>query len=864
MFLDSGYLLKLLQLALSGNLMSFPEDIEEFINESAESVGITLRFSIHSGLSSQLKFLIICYTLALRFDLSEINEDSKAEDMAEKLFFIACSDTCDNDYDFSNLLVGYQVETKGKEKALIITISSGDILWLHERIPFYRGDSWDNSMLSSDYSLRDKFIFDSLIINQRLPMKKNISFSSKKRQEILKKPRLSSSMVGEDSLSEKDIDDILLEDALKENHNEKDNVVKEELPLSLPKVTVKQFDWNDLLESLLGQKLEQFFDGIIIQNHIFSPFRQTFLHLLSDSSSFYCTEDEIANSTSPLKNIVSLNNIENILEELAFSQNRMDTQQFRQITIGFKALTGLKLDVKVSVSNIVNKFLNYRKQSNSKEIERIMDRLEGLISSKASKLERGVYVLVQMLIDPEIPEDVVIKKFDSFFNQYQSEQEEILRKLKQIFLIQLNYSPVPVQIEFSLENTDNNSIIFSKAGSSLKHLLLLIVTVHRRYGGCIILDQPEIFLSLQQQSQFRQYLSSYMKTNSLILITYSAEMLPGDCIYSCIRFNRNSNNTIQLSKYLSGKTNQLHCGDSFIMCSTIKELLFSKKILIVDNIASVRVLEALFSLLETDPEMIHILESSLNRSGLSLDISKLLSWKVIDSTSITDVHPSVITYGFNIPSLILSSIVTTASGNALTREIAQACPAFQYLRQVYGDNLVNDTLNSIFQAVEGVRGTLQRLNLQKHEELRAGEKTLLSGLEDELRPQLNLLEGQLQKNMQETLSKYNIHYWENTIGHMIAKTQTATETLFSAWLKHPLAESYDEDDAYAIYSQQWLRDLETNTIQANLTWRYLPLIAIKSAVRLLITEENEEFLHFCDVLGSDPNYIEMTPQLIKL
>eukprot|EP00012_Vannella_robusta_P004435 CAMPEP_0206192362 /NCGR_PEP_ID=MMETSP0166-20121206/5915_1 /ASSEMBLY_ACC=CAM_ASM_000260 /TAXON_ID=95228 /ORGANISM="Vannella robusta, Strain DIVA3 518/3/11/1/6" /LENGTH=124 /DNA_ID=CAMNT_0053608847 /DNA_START=111 /DNA_END=482 /DNA_ORIENTATION=- len=121
-------------------------------------------------------------------------------------------------------------------------------------------------------------------------------------------------------------------------------------------------------------------------------------------------------------------------------------------------------------------------------------------------------------------------------------------------------------------------------------------------------------------------------------------------------------------------------------------------------------------------------------------------------------------------------------------------------------------LQEIFRDVEGLRGTLQQLDLQKAQQLRQGEQSRLQELENQLKPELNILEAKLQTNISSVLSEYGMFSWENGVGHMIAKTPESVKRLFLAWSQLPFAKNEDLSDAVKDQSraQQWMRSLEAN------------------------------------------------------
>lgn len=877
--------------------------LENFCNHKDQPAEITLRFKIPNSLVPKFKLLFICYTLGLRFELINITKES-AKILMERIKSLI---TQENDSlpngkveNFTTLTVSYQIDSSSSGRFLAIVISSSDLLWLHERIPF---ENKDSKIVSADYALRDKFIFDSFLIKY-IPMKKNMSFKSSKSSKVqIKPPPQQKEEINSNSSKLSLNKEIKPQPKSEEQEPESSNVEEEnknEKPSrksSLAEHLIQPFSWDLLFESPL-KLLHNDLSPLKIKDNQISPFRHTFQTLLADSASFFSSSEfPLVLGGLARCNIISMNNIEYFYENMITSGSLADLHQIQQIDTGFKTLLGYTVNIKISLKRTVDFFLNLRNQReiNSQHIDIIKRNSNQLLIDSVNNsnkiiadednIDKKIWHYIQLLLDSDIDGTIVHKKFKSLFSD--GNCEVIIQKLSRVFRLPLfvsnsykppsndhhlshnNHHHQAVDIQFIKCDDVTNIIPFNESGSSLKQILLILSCIHRRGGGTFFIDQPENFLSLHLQNQIRRYIMQQLASKHCFFITGSPNFLPEDCLQNVVHIQEISPRKLLFTKFIEKskieRTSKIdNILNDILLDPKIRSLLFSDKILMADGGANLRIINGLYSLIENDPTIVDTLERKLNSNGLALDIDNLLGWSVINTKAVSGIHPLTITFGYQIPSLVVSSTNNASiAGQPLSRELVQVSPAFSHISQVFGEEERDEILIDAFRDVEGLRGTLQQLGLTKGQQLRKGEQSRMQELENQLRPELNMLENKLPGNISAALNEFGIYSWENGIGHMIAKTPKAASILFSAYSKNSNSNIDKEVVNDQSQAQQWLHSIEADPLQCDLIWRNLPLSAIKKVVKSLISEENEEFLQFCSILSRKATPLDKVPLIFS-
>lgn len=893
-------LLSLLQVALSGRLFDEPRRYLDFCDVQApaqlaesEERALTVHFGVAPALLKKLKLLFVCYTLSLRFELESVSA-TNAPSMIKNILEVVRTQSADQDSLFANLAVSYRLRREGDELFLCITVFSDDLVWLHDKLPLREGaimssaapPTQEEAAAYTDFALRSKFIFDSLLV-KLISMKANLSFRSgeKRVTKTEAKPRMVPQSTTPPSsplahpakkparaTSEEHIKPSTRPAPPSEDDDRDGADVPEHSAPAVPSVPdvrqVQPFTWNTLLESPLS--------GIVSHLQPFqvadqgrSPFQSVFAALFNHAATFMSYDvfrHAMPSDTDPEHtNIVSEDNVGEILDDMMNSGSPSSAFQLQQIKEAIQMVLGYSLQVKISLARVLRRFFRARHMTKMPlPLKRILSGADLLLdpslcdSTESRAMHKKLWFLCQLLPDPEFPPELVSTKFLDFLAEF--EGQGAVQKLEDLFKVPLVVADtMDIQIAF-VRGGEHAPIAWADASSTFRHILLLLTAVHRKSGGSFILDQPESFLSPALQHQISRHLLQQLSAKTMLVVTNAPSFLSTDCLQTTVRLCSDATRgSTRLARFQAGSMPT----SMRVVDPELRGLLFAQKVLLVDGVSNLRLVNGLHALLESEPDVIDTLESKLNRHGLSLDIKRLLNWTVINAQAAAGLHPYVVAYGYQIPALMISSRATAkVAGHSLSRETAQNSAAFQYIQQVYGESKMMDLLQELFREVEGLRGTMQKLNLQKGQQLRSGEKSLLQTLEDQLRPELNAAEANLHVMINNELATYSLFTWENGAGNMVAKTPRAAQKLYTAWENLVGAGQKEESKDYK-RAQQWLCDMEEESAQGNQVWRFLPLSAISAAVRLLITEANEEFLRFCASLSRQPDLVALPPHLLR-
>jgi len=886
-------LLSLLQVALSGRLFEDPQQFLNFCDvrhasqlEENDERALTVHFEVAPALLKKLKLLFVCYTLSLRFDLESISA-TNAPSTIKNILEVVRNQSQEQDNSFAHLAVSYRLRQEANQLFLCITVFSDDLVWLHDKLPLQEETIATSSSPSTqeepaaytDFALRSKFLFDSLLVKM-ISMKANLSFRSgeKRVTKTEAKPRMHPQSTTPPSSPLVQKVEKPVRATSEEQIKPSTRVMKEEeqehstpaVP-TVPDVRkVQPFSWNTLLDSPLAGIVSHL-QPLQVADQGRSPFQSVFVSMLNHAATFMSYDT--FRRTLPAEvdpgqtNIVAEENVGEILDDMMNSGSPSAAFQLQQIKEAIQMFLGHSLQVKISLARVLQRFFRARDMTVMPlPLKRILSGADFLLepsmsdSTDSKSMNKKLWFLCQLLPDPEFAPTLVYDKFAAFLAEY--EGQGALQKLEDLFKVPLVISSSSeIEITFVRGGTQP-PIAWGDASSTFRHILLLLTAVHRKSGGSFILDQPECFLSPSVQQQISRHLLQQLSAKTMIVVTNSPSFLSTDCLRTAVRLcNDPTHGTTRLNRFQAGGS--MTSQKMVVVDPQVRNLLFSQKVLLVDGMSNLRLVNGLHALLENEPDVIDTLENKLNRHGLSLDIKRLLNWTIVNTQAAAGLHPYVVAYGYRIPALMVSSRATAkVAGHSLSRDTAQNSAAFQYIQQVYGESKMMDLLQELFREVEGLRGTMQKLNLQKGQQLRSGEKSRLQTLEDQLRPELNAAEANLHVMINTELAKYSLFTWENGAGNMVAKTPRAAQKLYTAWENLVGAGQKEESRDYK-RAQQWLCDMEEESQQGNQVWRFLPLPAISAAVRLLITEANEEFLRFCASLSRQPDLVSQPPHLLR-
>ena len=836
----------------------------------------------------KLKLLYVCYTLALRFDLKTVTESTADSIIKNILEGLKVPSKKEKESSFTGLSVSYKVtREEAKGPLLEVMVRSGDLVWLYQRLPLSEGGRNTPGpaipSISTDFAIRDRFLYDSMIV-QHVSMKAGLTFKStngkmrvpiepvaesKPTPSLMQEAKPPPSSANQEAKPlpqnagfdgpEEDFPLTIRSSSQEEISEPKESAdpFSETVLVTFPEGEVPAFSWKVLKESPLA-KILQFLDPLEVGDFACSPFQLVMQGLLSSSATFL-SRDAFRTRLAGQKdaNVVVEESIGSIFESMLLSGSHSDASQISQINEATQLLLGHSLELRVPLCRLLDHYISARElEEPPAQVTKTLQGSDQLLEPVAQEKEKDramkkkLWLLCQLLADSDIPPSTIRSKFLGFVQ----DTPNGLQQLERLFKVPLYVSHEPRTLIRFASSREGYFVAWEEASSTFRQVLLLLTTIHRRVGGSFFLDQPEASLSISMQQQMCRHILQQLSGKSMLLITDKTSFLPSDCMQVAVRVSLDSEGAVHLSTLREGILSKVLRVDP-----GIRQLLFAQKVLLVDGAANLRLINGLYDLLESEPEVIDTLECNLNRNGLALDVERLLNWTVMNPQAASGVHPYVVTYGYQIPTLVVSSTAAVqAPGQPLSQESVMRTSSFQYIQQVYGETKQANLLEEIFREVEGLRGTLQKLQIQKAQHLREEERGRMQELEDQLRPSLNAAEAQLRPAISQELSQMGIFSWEYGAGHMIAKTPLAAKKLYSAWAQLPATSESTQDSQRA---QQWLRDLETDPKQCEVVWRFLPLPAVTAAVRLLIMDENEEFIRLCASLGRQPELTKEAPFL---